>query len=106
MSSLAYPFEVTSINYNGMATSVEQLTSYAAQARSLANADLSHLSIDRTRSPYNALGIRQLTSGTPLCPLNDAPAATMDGATPADLPKQVLPSAFALTSLALWDWIC
>ncbi|KAJ5672542.1 hypothetical protein N7507_001669 [Penicillium longicatenatum] len=62
MSSLAYPFEVTSINYNGMTTSVEQSTSYAAQARSLANADLSHLSIDRTR----ALGIRQLTSGTPV----------------------------------------
>ncbi|KAJ6092563.1 hypothetical protein N7486_007852 [Penicillium sp. IBT 16267x] len=66
MSSLARPFEIASITENGMETSKQSFI-YAAQARDLVNTDFEpHLSVARTRSPYNALGIRQFTSGTPV----------------------------------------
>ncbi|KAJ5524767.1 hypothetical protein N7494_011417 [Penicillium frequentans] len=66
MSSLARPFELASITGNGIRTS-EQSTSYVAQTRNLVKADSEpHLSIDRTRFSYNAIGIRYLASGTPL----------------------------------------
>ncbi|KAJ5536698.1 hypothetical protein N7513_009884 [Penicillium frequentans] len=81
MSSLARPFELASVTGNGIRTS-EQSTNYVAQTRNLVKADSEpHLSIDRTRFSYNAIGIRHLASGTPLCPLNDAPAATIHDAT-------------------------
>lgn len=66
MSSPARPFELASVTGYGIRTS-EQSTGYAAQARNLVKADFEpHLSIDRTRSSYIAIGIRQIVSGNPV----------------------------------------
>ncbi|KAJ5785850.1 uncharacterized protein N7503_011062 [Penicillium pulvis] len=82
MSSLTRPFELANVTGYGIRTS-EQSISYAAQARNLVKADSeAHLSIDRTRSSYNAIGIRHLASGTPAGPA----------------------ICFSASSKALWYW--